>query len=93
MHGPPGTGKTTTAIEVIRQHVERGDSVLATAASNVAVDNMLEFLARQRVPCVRVGHPARVTPLLRDLTLDRVVQDHPDYRRYEELREQAFELK
>ncbi|MDP2498493.1 MAG: IGHMBP2 family helicase [Candidatus Palauibacterales bacterium] len=93
IHGPPGTGKTTTAVEVIRQHVDRGDSVLATAASNVAVDNMLEFLAREGVPCVRVGHPARVTPLLRGLTLDRVVEDHPDFQRYEELREQAFELK
>lgn len=93
IHGPPGTGKTTTAVEVIRQHVDRGDAVLATAASNVAVDNMLEFLAREGVPCVRVGHPARVTPLLRGLTLDRVVEDHPDFQRYEELREQAFELK
>lgn len=93
IHGPPGTGKTTTAVEVIRQHVDREDSVLATAASNVAVDNMLEFLALEGVPCVRVGHPARVTPLLRGLTLDRVVEDHPDFQRYEELREQAFELK
>ena len=93
IHGPPGTGKTTTAVEVIRQHVDRGDSVLATAASNVAVDNMLEFLARQGVPCVRVGHPARVTPLLRGLTLDRVIEEHPDHARYEELREQAFGLK
>lgn len=93
IHGPPGTGKTTTAVEVIRQHVDRGDAVLATAASNVAVDNMLEFLAREGVPCVRVGHPARVTPLLRGLTLDRVVEEHPDYRRYEELREHAFQLK
>ncbi len=93
IHGPPGTGKTTTAVEVIRQHVDRGDAVLATAASNVAVDNVLEFLAREGVPCVRVGHPARVTPLLRGLTLDRVVEEHPDYGRYEELREQAFQLK
>ncbi|MFB6115512.1 MAG: AAA domain-containing protein, partial [Candidatus Nanohalobium sp.] len=49
IHGPPGTGKTTTAIEVIQQLVERDKDVIATAASNIAVDNMLGFLLEQGV--------------------------------------------
>lgn len=70
IHGPPGTGKTTTVVELICQAVARGAKVLACAPSNTAVDNLLERLiaARQRV--VRIGHPARVDARLRDFTLD-----------------------
>ncbi|MFB6100804.1 MAG: IGHMBP2 family helicase [Candidatus Nanohalobium sp.] len=93
IHGPPGTGKTTTAIEVIRQEIERGRSVLATADSNTAVDNILEFLLDHGVEAVRVGHPARVTPKLRENTLDAKVEEKKKYQRAEELREEAFELK
>lgn len=92
VHGPPGTGKTTTLIEVVRQCVSRGESVLVTAASNTAVDNVLEFLVENGVDAVRVGHPARVTPTLREHTLDVVIEDNDLYRRSQELREQAFEL-
>jgi ATP-dependent RNA/DNA helicase IGHMBP2 len=73
IHGPPGTGKTTTVVELIHQAVERGLSVLAVAPSNIAVDNMVERLARPVVDprtkrtrrpakMVRIGHPARITP-------------------------------
>ncbi len=93
IHGPPGTGKTTTAIEVVEQYVERGRSVLATAASNMAVDNMLEFLIDQGVDAVRVGHPARVTPALRERTLDNLVEEKSKYRKSRELREKAFDVK
>lgn len=93
VHGPPGTGKTTVAIEVIRQAVDRGDKVLATAASNVAVDNLMEFLLDREIRAVRVGHPARVTPLLREQTLDSLVLDNEKYRRSEELRKKAFDRK
>ncbi len=93
IHGPPGTGKTTTAVEVIRQEVRRDRRVLATAASNVAVDNVLEFLLREGVSAVRVGHPVRVTPALRERTLDALVEEHPEYRRSRQLRDEAFELK
>jgi len=71
IHGPPGTGKTTALIEVIEQHVKRGEKVLATADSNVAVDNMVDFLNERGVDVVRVGHPARVTETLREHTLER----------------------
>ena len=72
IHGPPGTGKTTTVVELIHQAVKNGLKVLACAPSNIAVDNMVERLARPirdsktnklitPAKVVRVGHPARVT--------------------------------
>ncbi len=76
IHGPPGTGKTTTVVELIVQAIGRDDKVLACAPSNTAVDNLLERLidARQRV--VRIGHPARVAERLRDYSLDGLVDQH-----------------
>jgi predicted DNA helicase len=93
VHGPPGTGKTTTAIEVIQQAVGAGDTVLATAASNTAVDNLVSFLVDQGVYAVRVGHPARVTPRLHEHTLDHLVQQLDTYHEARRAREKAFELK
>ncbi|MFB6209700.1 MAG: IGHMBP2 family helicase [Candidatus Nanohaloarchaea archaeon] len=93
IHGPPGTGKTTTAIEVIRQYIDEGKTVLATADSKAAVDNMLEFLLEQGVDAVRVGHPARVAPKLRQNTLDALVEKNEKYQESREIREKAFELK
>jgi predicted DNA helicase len=93
IHGPPGTGKTTTAAEVIHQCVEAGESVLTTAASNAAVDTMVEHLVASGVDVVRVGHPARVTTAIEHHTLDARLEEHPKYERSRELRDQAFELK
>jgi DNA polymerase III delta prime subunit len=92
IHGPPGTGKTTTVVELIRQAVARGERVLATAASNHAVDNLLEkLLAAGELP-VRVGHPARVDPALRDRALDILVQKHADARQGRKLAKEARSL-
>jgi len=90
IHGPPGTGKTTTAVEVAQQCVDRGASVLATAASNTAVDTMLAFLVGQGVDAVRLGHPARVTPALHAHTLDARIEDNETYQRSQKRREEAF---
>ena len=76
IHGPPGTGKTTTVVELICQAVARGDKVLACAPSNTAVDNLLERLAANGQIVVRVGHPARVLEALRRHTLDAMVESH-----------------
>jgi superfamily I DNA and/or RNA helicase len=78
IHGPPGTGKTTTVIEVIRQAVARGEKVLACAASNLAVDNLLERLVACGERAIRLGHPARVLKELQEHTLDLLVDAHPD---------------
>lgn len=80
IHGPPGTGKTRTLIEVIRQCVERGDRVLASAASNLAVDNLAERLLAVGVNVVRLGHPARVTELASAATLDAKLDEIEIYK-------------
>jgi superfamily I DNA and/or RNA helicase len=77
IHGPPGTGKTTTVAELILQASVRGDRVLACAPSNTAVDNLLERLVNLDCNALRVGHPARVFEALRHHTLDELVEQDP----------------
>jgi ATP-dependent RNA/DNA helicase IGHMBP2 len=78
IHGPPGTGKTTAVVELIRQAVARGERVLACAPSNVAVDNLVERLATAAVRVVRLGHPARMLPSVVQHALDAQVEASPD---------------
>ncbi|KAK9825119.1 hypothetical protein WJX74_010900 [Apatococcus lobatus] len=72
IHGPPGTGKTTAVVEVILQEVARGNKVLASAASNMAVDNLVERLSKAdpRLSVVRLGHPARLLPQVLENSLE-----------------------
>lgn len=70
IHGPPGTGKTQTLVEIIRQLVEQGKRILVCGASNLAVDNLLERLVPHQIPLTRIGHPARVLGNLHTETLD-----------------------
>jgi ATP-dependent RNA/DNA helicase IGHMBP2 len=93
IHGPPGTGKTTTLIELMRQIVRNGQSVLAVAASNLAVDNMLERLVDAGENAIRLGHPARVTPALREHTLDELAEIHPDMKLARKLTRDAHSLR
>jgi len=87
IHGPPGTGKTTTSVEIILQAVRSGMHLLATADSNVAVDNILSKLIEQEGVCVvRVGHPARVDPRLEAYTLAAQMERHPVQKELEEIR-------
>jgi len=92
IHGPPGTGKTTTVVELIRQAVRRGDKVLVCAPSNLAVDNLLERLLAHGEPAVRLGHPARVLPQVREHTLDLMVESHSDVKLARKFAKQAFAL-
>lgn len=77
VHGPPGTGKTTVAIEIIRQAVRQGHKVLACAPSNLAVDNLFEKLLAFGEKVVRIGHPARIAPQLQEHSLDAMAERHP----------------
>ena len=86
VHGPPGTGKTTVLAEIIRQEVARGRRVLATAPSNIAVDNILEKLISTGLRVVRMGHPARTLEALRHATLSAQINDHEEQKEIEELR-------
>ncbi len=92
LHGPPGTGKTTTLAEVIYQAVNRGDRVLACAPSNTAVDNLLERLVRMMPNVLRVGHPARVFEALRGHTLDELVDKDPSHDVIREMRREVQAL-
>uniref|UniRef100_A0A4W3IA86 DNA-binding protein SMUBP-2 n=1 Tax=Callorhinchus milii TaxID=7868 RepID=A0A4W3IA86_CALMI len=73
IHGPPGTGKTTTVVEVILQVVKQGLKVLCCAPSNVAVDNLVERLASFKAKVLRLGHPARLLESIQQHCLDAVL--------------------
>ncbi|MBI5247728.1 MAG: AAA family ATPase [Elusimicrobia bacterium] len=85
VHGPPGTGKTTVLVEIIRQHVARGERVLATAPSNIAVDNILEKLIGTGLRVTRLGHPARTLEALRHGNLAAQIEEDPAYEEVKEL--------
>ncbi|MHA2634734.1 MAG: IGHMBP2 family helicase [bacterium JZ-2024 1] len=94
IHGPFGTGKTTTCVELILQLVQKGEKVLACADSNTAVDNLVEGLsAYPHLKIVRLGHPARVSPFLLSFSLDYQVENHPDYPEVKKLRNEKASLK
>ncbi|MCK8826176.1 IGHMBP2 family helicase [Natroniella acetigena] len=92
IHGPPGTGKTVTAIEILEQAVQRQKKILATADSNTAVDNLVERLIKRGLNVLRIGHPVRVNPVLRQHTLDYLIEEQPEYKKAEQVREQAYKL-
>ena len=92
IHGPPGTGKTTTVVEFIRQVTDRGETVLACAPSNTAVDNLLERLVATDQSVVRLGHPARVKKELQEHTLDALVESHENNRWVKQLLRDAEQL-
>ena len=77
VHGPPGTGKTTALIEIIRQALARKESVFVTAPSNTACDNILERAVEKGMNVLRLGHPARISDHLREHTLDFKLALHP----------------
>lgn len=70
VHGPPGTGKTRTLVELVRQAVKLGERVLVCAPSHAALDTLGERLLEARVPLVRIGHPARASDIMESATLD-----------------------
>jgi len=92
IHGPPGTGKTTVLVEIVRQAVAEGARVLASAPSNIAVDNMLEKMLDAGLKAVRMGHPARILDSLRHATLSALVSEHPDQKYIEEMDVQRAHL-
>jgi DNA polymerase alpha-associated DNA helicase A len=74
IHGPPGTGKTHTIIELILQLLKQGKRILVCGPSNISVDNIVERLAPHKVPMVRLGHPARLLPSVLSHSLDVITK-------------------
>ena len=70
IHGPPGTGKTHTLIELILQMLKRNLRILVCGPSNISVDNIVERLAPHKIPIVRLGHPARLLPSVLNKSLE-----------------------
>jgi ATP-dependent RNA/DNA helicase IGHMBP2 len=91
--GPPGTGKTRTLVEVVRQRVVRGERVLCAAPSNTAVDNLGVRLGELGVKAVRLGHPARVNPALVELTIDAQIDRDGAFDLAREWRDRARALR
>ncbi|MCC6332666.1 MAG: AAA family ATPase [Myxococcales bacterium] len=92
VHGPPGTGKSTVLAELAVQWARRGKRLLCTAASNAAVDRLLELCLDAGLDALRIGHPARVLPRLQEHTLDLQVEAHADRQLARGLFEDAFDL-
>ena len=79
VHGPPGTGKTTTLVEAIVETLHRESQVLVCAQSNMAVDWISERLVDRGVNVLRIGNPTRVNDKMLSFTYERRFEDHPDY--------------
>lgn len=94
VHGPPGTGKTTTLVQAILELVRTGEErVLVTAPSNAAVDLLGERLAAAGLNVLRVGNPARVSEDLSSLTLDSRMSAHASTKEIKRLKKQASEFR
>jgi hypothetical protein len=94
VHGPPGTGKTTTLVQAIRALVARdGGPILVAAPSNTAVDLLSEKLAESGLNVLRVGNPAKVSEQLQTLTLDSRMAEHPSMKEIKKLKKKASEFR
>lgn len=93
VHGPPGTGKTTTLVQAILQTVTVEQRVLVCAPSNAAVDLLTEKLSEQDLQVVRLGHPARVTESNLSRTMDAQITAHGYYKDLKSLRRRSEEMR
>ncbi|GIY48193.1 DNA-binding protein SMUBP-2 [Caerostris darwini] len=93
IHGPPGTGKTTTVVECILQAISQKLKVLACAPSNVAVDNLVEKLAGRKIKMVRLGHPARFLSSIQQYSLDAIVSNYDGSNVVDELHKEIDKIR
>ncbi|MFM9908420.1 MAG: AAA domain-containing protein [Chitinophagaceae bacterium] len=90
VHGPPGTGKTTTLVQAVKALIKRDhQQLLVVAPSNTAVDLLTEKLTDEKINVIRIGNPARVSERLMSLTLDSKIAEHPRMKEMKKLKKQA----
>ena len=93
LHGPPGTGKTTTLVEAINETLMRETQVLVCAQSNTAVDWISEKLVDCGIPVLRIGNPTRVNDKMLSFTYEHRFADHPDYPKLWQVRRDMREMR
>ena len=93
VHGPPGTGKTTTLVEAIFETLRRESQVLVCAQSNMAVDWISEKLVDRGINVLRIGNPTRVNDKMLSFTYERRFEAHPDYPQLWSIRKAIRELR
>ncbi len=93
VHGPPGTGKTTTLVEAINETLMRESQVLVCAQSNMAVDWISEKLVDRGINVLRIGNPTRVNDKMLSFTYERRFEAHPDYPQLWAIRKAIRELR
>jgi len=93
IHGPPGTGKTTTLVQAIKQTIKAERQVLVCAPSNAAVDLLVDKLSELDLQALRIGHPARVTEQSLSKTLDYRISVHPNFKELRNLRKKMEQLR
>lgn len=93
IHGPPGTGKTTTLVQAILMTLKEEKQTLVTAPSNAAVDLLTEKLADEGLNVIRIGHPARVTEKSLSKTLDARIAHHANFKDLRVIRKKSEEFR
>lgn len=93
VHGPPGTGKTTTLVEAINETLMKESQVLVCAQSNMALDWISEQLVDRGINVLRIGNPTRVNDKMLGFTYERRFESHPDYPQLWAIRKAIRELK
>ena len=94
VHGPPGTGKTTTLVQAVKMMSKQSkQQILVVAPSNTAVDLLSEKLANEGLDVLRIGNPSRVSEKMLSMTLDMKIADHKDAKRIKALKKQVAEYK
>ncbi|MFK7756899.1 MAG: AAA domain-containing protein [Flavobacteriales bacterium] len=93
IHGPPGTGKTTTLVQCIKQLVKQEGKILVTANSNAAVDHLVKCMLKEKLIVVRVGNLARIDEEVQNAQIDVRIQNEQEYKFIKDLKKRASDTR